>query len=176
MKTSVFFAVVVLAVSLAITASRGWSTEKEYGFDYYSGLAMNGMLSCQIHTIPFSTTNCQPTAYRFPVYPIVLGVVERLFGGESGAWLFQSVLLAMITFVTCQLAARQGGYPAIPGIALALDLLMYVYASWLETELLYTFLTLVLLVTLYRKKYVASGLLTGVILLTRGTFLLTIPL
>jgi len=176
MRTAILFALIGLALSLAYSSQYGWHSDYERQIDYYSGLATNGLVSCQVYTYSFTTSDCQPTAYRFPVYPLFLGVAERLFGGEPGARVFQSVLASLLVFLVCALTARNGGLPALAGLLMLLNFLLYTYAVWLETELLFAFALIVLLICVLRRRVILSGLLFGVALLTRAAVLFSAPL
>ncbi|MCC7451443.1 MAG: hypothetical protein IT324_28805 [Anaerolineae bacterium] len=167
---AILFAWLTLLLSLHYTTSKGWAHHEELQGDYYTDLALNGMIR-----------NGQPTAYRFPVYPLALGVWLRAFGGEPGARVFQSVLAAYITFLTVALTARESRLrgACVAGVVMTINGALYDFASMLITELFFTFLLLLLVVMLrrWRARSVAlTGALMGVLLLTRGTLLPTVPL
>jgi hypothetical protein len=79
------------------------------------------------------------------VYPLVLGVVIHVLGSEAGARALQSVIFSLIVFLICQIVAKQGGSPAIAGLAMLPNYIFYNYTDWLETEIFFTFLSILLL-------------------------------
>jgi 4-amino-4-deoxy-L-arabinose transferase-like glycosyltransferase len=141
-KIAVPFALMTLFLSLRFTANVGWNHHEEWQGDYYTGLALKGMVTC---AQPEPIEPCEPSAYRFPVYPVVLGIMLQIFGGEPGARLFQSVLAGMITFMAVILAYRYGekrGAISAGAIILASWSNLY-FASMLMTETLFTFLIVI---------------------------------
>lgn len=125
------------------------------------------------------------SAYRLPGYPLWLTFNLFLFGDQhpiEPIRLLQSVLITLIAFATVQFAARLGGTVAamIAGGLMLVNIPMYTYAYMLFTETLFTALLLIFgIVLVYARRarsFVLLGILIGLLLLTRGTLLLTLPL
>lgn len=120
-----------------------------------------------------------PTAYRPPLYPVLIAAVLWLGGGVGGVIAGQ-VLLGGVTAVLAMLAARRLGCPGhgvVAGLAVAVDPLLVGYSPQLMTETLAAFL--VALVSLLavgrggRAQGVFLGGLLGLCALCRPTFLAT---
>lgn len=170
--TPLVFALVALHLSLSYTADVGWNHHQEHLGDRYDCLSHSILkgdyLDCH--------TGAAPTAYRLPVYPVVLAGMFGAFGGsEAAARLLQSVIAACTVYVAVAFAQRLGGVGWIAGVGCVVSWSLYYFASMLMTESLFALLLLLFVVALTDRHWRTSGVLLGLLLLTRGTLLFSLP-
>ena len=190
----VFFMLVSLFVSLNYTGNQGTFTQQpREKLDIYSNYAWNvvmgnGYQDCVI-TEEYVCDPMQPTdrtpnhAYRLPVYPLFIAGVMAIDIDNfiPLVIVLQSVFVSAIVGISVGWASQwhRSGMIITGGILL-LTLPMYEMASLLMTEILFTLLLLIftygLSKAVHDKQYFMLGLLLGIIMLTRGVLLFTLPL
>ncbi|MEP7288320.1 MAG: hypothetical protein ABI947_21425 [Chloroflexota bacterium] len=186
-------AFLTLTISIQITKLQGINDLRvEQHWDWYLSYALNmaqgqGYSDCAhpMDQLGFEcTAPAVPSAYRLPGYPVYLLLNLTLFGDQTPIApirLLQSVLIALIVFMTTMLATRLLGTYVAPfvGALMLVNVPMYTYAYLLFTETLFTFLLFMLvLVLIYARRarsYFVAGILLGLLLLTRGTLITTLP-
>ena len=127
-----------------------------------------------------------PTAYRGPLYPIVLAA-WYLVVGHSWTWgrieqaVFGTAVVALIGLVAAQLFGRRAAAVALVLAAVYPTLILYGSSLQLETLLMTLSLAAVACALQYRRHPaglgwpIASGLLVGLTLLTRELGIVLIP-
>jgi len=125
----------------------------------------------------FANEPGHPTAYRYPLLPLILSLFFRLFGERYIPFLlFQSLLSALIAPMMAWLAYRVGGRNPcwLTGILVALNTELISISRMMLTETIYSFLismvALALVVVFDRKKllyFFLVGVLLGLASLCR---------
>lgn len=175
---------VVIAVSVIAMAARGaaclqWPAHLSDDRDAYLGIAAN-LAAGRGFSVPNSTT---PTAYRPPLYPLILAPISGADQAPARAVLH--CVLGGITAALVAWLAAISGLPAsrqfVAGLIVAIDPLLVYYASFPMTETLATALAAGLLSTAaaacrsrspaaQRCLGVIAGVLFGLCVLCRPTF------
>lgn len=127
-----------------------------------------------------------PTAGRAPVWPGVIAIIYALVGPRN---FFVRLFLCFIGSGTCTLVYLWAKdifskrIALVAGIGAAIYTGLFIYDGWLYSESLYTFLLLVFSYTLYlvqrtskRRWMIASGILLGLLSLTRPNGLIILGL
>ncbi len=139
----------VLAVAFALRVAACWHWRAELATDRDSYLAIAESLRTGGG---FSTDGQTPTAFRPPLYPLMLAVVLPI--GEVGIAVFQ-LLLGTATVWLTFLIGRNLGHSLLGLLAagvVAVDPLLLHYTPQLMTETLFTFLATLLLVQIVRSQ------------------------
>jgi hypothetical protein len=138
--------VFALAVAARTAAVRHWYDDLSRDRDVYLALAA-GLAEERGYSIPGTTT---PTAYRPPLYPLVLVPVHAA-SAASARGLLHGFLGVATVGLTCVLGRRLGLGPGgvlLAAVLVSVDPLLVRYTASLMTETLATFLGTLLLVTL----------------------------
>jgi hypothetical protein len=187
---AICFALLSLVFSLGYTRANGYYDGLDDG-DWYLGYASNlidgvGYVDCEPDATWQRCTESDESfdqAYRLPGYPSFLAGLRLLFGNDNflpPIRLFQSVLAAMIVFLTVVYAQRWGRLAGIvAGISMLVCWSMYYFAYEVITEILFTFLLLIFFLLFTRSHTPTTvffaGLVLGGCMLTRGVLLFTLP-
>lgn len=181
----VVFALLAFAASMWVTARIGWRHTDEQ--DIYLGYAVSiargeGYRACPSNGY-FMCEDTRSLAWRLPVYPLFLSVLVNTYGESDplpAIRLTQSMLCALCVGLAVGLAARLRGRMAaiLCGAFILIWLPFYNLFTMLYTEALFAPLVLVLVYMLLYKRRRAFwvGVSVGILMLTRGTLLFTIPL
>ncbi len=137
-------AVVVLACCLRVVAVAIWSDDLSADTDAYLGLAKglaqgDGFINAKTG---------EPTAFRPPLYPILIAMLFSVGGGNWAIGFLQVGLGTATVFLTWHLAGRIGLSPSRSTIAAALvavDPILVRYTAHAMTETLVVFLVTLLL-------------------------------
>lgn len=182
----ILFALVAFAASMRFTARMDWRHTQESRGDVYLGWAASvargegykgcpddGYLMCE---------DPRYLAWRLPVYPLFLTTLLAAYGQDDplpAMRLTQSMLCALTVGLAVGLATRLRGrgVGVIVGVLILAWLPFFGLFSQLMTEALFTPLLLILVYALLyqRRKPFWIGVLIGVLMLTRGTLLFTVP-
>lgn len=130
----------------------------------------------------FVTEDGEPCIRREPFYPFFLSLIYRVWGHNIfSVQLVQVFLLSVLSFIIF-LVGKELFSPKVAlgaGVLVAIYPALKVYASFILTEIIFTFLLAVLcffivraLKTQHLKYFVAAGLFSGLCCLTRGVMLL----
>ena len=175
------FSLLVLATMLRIGATIAWHDDLQRDPDAYYGLAER-----LLEGHGFVAPDGRPTAYRPPLYPMLLATV--LPGGISAVAALQIVLGVGTVAVTVAAGQRAGlgRYSLLAGLLIAVDPLLLRYTPQIMTEVTCTFLAALLLWSAVvmqqrlcdestcRKRLCLAGLCLGVLFglatLSRPTF------
>lgn len=110
------------------------------------------------------------TAFRPPVYPALLSVVYRIFGESVGVGRFVNILIgtAVVVLLARLILPVLGARAALAGgVAAAIAPNLIANDTYILTEPLSLLLLVLLLGTTIKRRWVLSGLLTGLLVLTR---------
>jgi 4-amino-4-deoxy-L-arabinose transferase-like glycosyltransferase len=171
--------------NLAINISRGKGFGNEYGIpewrETYIPADTDGRYSAPLASYP----EFHLTTYRPPLYPFMIAGFYKIFDRQFiPIFLFQiilySLIIAMVVFVSYKIG---GLFPAIFTLAVSLgDETLGLFQTLFMTEMLAVFLaTLYLVIYLEfsgensRKFSLVSGILFGLLILTRSIFILWLP-
>lgn len=122
----------------------------------------------------------QPTAFRPPLYPIVIAAISPL-GMQLGLAIAHVVLGVMTVILTMRLGQKLGlgRFSLLAGLLVCVNPLLLLYTSYPMTETLFTFLVITwlnLVVGAEGNNVIASGILFGLAALCRPTILAFAPL
>ncbi|MGZ4784882.1 MAG: glycosyltransferase family 39 protein [Acidimicrobiales bacterium] len=110
------------------------------------------------------------TAFRPPLYPALLSVVYRIFGESVGVGRFVNILIgtAVVVLVARLVFPVLGARAALAAsVAAAIAPNLIANDTFILTEPLSLLLLVLLLGTTIKRQWVLSGLLTGLLILTR---------
>src|SRR5258708_19052895 len=119
-----------------------------------------------------------PNAYRLPAYPIFLAISATTFG-RNAVIPFQAVLASFIVFLVTGFVGRMTDkiMPTVVTGAIALSgHQLYYFASLTLTELFAAFTMTIFVIFFAQRRYIMAGATFGILLLTRGSFVFTLPL
>lgn len=124
------------------------------------------------------------TAFRPPLYPLVLASVVRLGGAGLAIGCLQAVLGTLTVFVTTLICRRlELRLPWLPALIVAVDPLLIAYTARLMTEVLCGLMLSLLLYAFSRasasrktEAYVCFGLTFGLVALCRPTIWASVPI
>ncbi len=129
------------------------------------------------HGHGFANEPGHPTAYRYPLIPLILSLFFRLFGESYMPFLlFQSFLGALIAPIMARIGYKAGGrsIALLTGILVAFNTELISYSRMMLTETIFSFLmcliALVLIKIINRKKlsfFFLTGILVGLASLCR---------
>jgi 4-amino-4-deoxy-L-arabinose transferase-like glycosyltransferase len=174
-------ALLFLTAALRIAACRAWSADLNRDPDAYRGLAER-LLDGQGFVAP----DGRPTAYRPPLYPLLLAAV--LPAGQWGIAALQIVLGTATVAIVVAIGRRLGlgRFALLAGLLIALDPLLLRYTPQVMTEVTCTFLAAIVLWasavvltkgqtsasshTAVRRWAFALGVAFGLAVLSRPTF------
>ncbi len=147
--------VLLIAVAMRGGALVAWSGRLSEDRDAYLSIARQ---VADGHGFSNESTG-HPTAYRPPLYPLVLAAIYRVGGGPLAIGIFQAVLGAATVFLTWRLGLRLGlGRGATLAAAIvAVDPLLVQYTTYAMTETLHTFLTTALLTSIVAVRKAVDG-------------------
>lgn len=140
--------VMVIALAARIGAIVVWNDGLSEDRDGYLGIAHN-LASGAGYSSPGTA---EPTAFRPPLYPILLSLLFRLEPGTAAIGVLHVLLGTATVWLTYQLACRLGwklGAIAAAGLV-AVDPMLLRYSAYAMTETLFTFLVTLLLVLMCR--------------------------
>jgi 4-amino-4-deoxy-L-arabinose transferase-like glycosyltransferase len=118
----------------------------------------------------FPQLGLHQTAFRPPAYPALLSVVYRIFGESIGVGRFVNVLIgtAVVVLLVRLVHPVLGSRAALAGgVAAAIAPNLIANDTYILTEPLSLLLLVLLLGTTINRRWVLSGLLTGLLVLTR---------
>ena len=165
----------VVRVVYVVLAVRGYtpSTDDAHYNDIATKVSEGHGFATQF---PYLWTH--PTAFRPPLYPLLLGALYSVFGAHIGVAQVLNVLLGigvvlLIAVFAFRLAGRTAALVAA-GVAIVHPALL-AGDGVILTEPLALLLMLAALLTLERDRYVLAGLFTGLLVLTRPSAQLYVP-
>jgi 4-amino-4-deoxy-L-arabinose transferase-like glycosyltransferase len=176
---------VVLAVAVLSRSAALWIYSENVADDRDSYLAIAQNVADEIG---FTTTDADhPTAYRPPLYPLLLAVLLKLGGCPVAIGILQLLLGTTTVFLTAILGHRLGLGRAswFAALLVAVDPVSIQYTTFPMTETFFTFLVLLMLMILIRphnsrgatpcgsaavsRRLILLGLVFGVCALCRPT-------
>lgn len=180
---------ILLAFALALDGGpRSVSRQLAENGDVYLGyaaslLAGDGYTSCPVNGAVMCEHPAETLyAYRAPGFPLFLAGVLAVMGMSNPLTtlpIAQAMLVAVLVALVMGLAGRLAGRRAaiIAGLLLVIHPTLYRMSHYLYSELLFTVLLLALayLMVFRPTSALVIGLLCGLLLLTRGAFLTTLP-
>ena len=182
-KLAIIFIFLALlnTIIFGFTHTPSWQDASEYS-SYATSIS-----SGHGYTLDGKTTSI----HREPGYPLFVALFYKIFGNENVAAVFfmQAILLGLVSLL-CYLTFLKLDYPRIgllAGMVVAIFPLYGYYAGELLTEMLFTFLLVLIFYCIFLllqtvgsyEKYLLSsiiGLLCGYITLVRVQFLFFLPL
>jgi 4-amino-4-deoxy-L-arabinose transferase-like glycosyltransferase len=118
----------------------------------------------------FPQIELHQTAFRPPLYPALLSVVYRIFGDSVGVGRFVNILIgtAVVVLLARLIYPALGARAALAGsAAAAIAPNLIANDTYILTEPLSLLFLVLLLGTTIKQQWVLSGLLTGLLILTR---------
>ena len=168
--------IVVFCVALTIRVAYNFTVAAGY-FPLHDSLTYQDIAFHLVQEHCYCLYSHLPTVDRAPLWPFVIGVIDRLIGPQD---ILVRLVLCLVGSGTCALlylfardlfGERIGIFAGIVG---AIYPFLYVYDGLLYAEALYTFLLLAFCYTLYRIQrsprlslIIISGVLLGLLSLTR---------
>lgn len=147
--------------------------------DHYLDLARS-LASGKGFQFAFPQLEMHPTAFRPPLYPLLLAIPQWV-GGTDVLWparLLSLILGVAVIALTVQLGLRLAGLVAgvVAGGLVAIYPPLVANDTITLTEPLALLLILGILLTLHGRKWIACGVLTGMLLLTRPNAYLVVAI
>ncbi len=168
--------IVVFCVALTVRVAYNFTVAAGY-FPLHDSLTYQDIAFHLVQEHCYCLYSHLPTVDRAPLWPFVIGVIDRLIGPQD---ILVRLVLCLVGSGTCALlylfardlfGERIGIFAGIVG---AIYPFLYVYDGLLYAESLYTFLLLAFCYTLYRIQrsprlslIIISGVLLGLLSLTR---------